>query len=99
MKVQNLTIKFSHQRDLLRIDYIGDRRYPIYKEGGETHVLIEGPDIEIRAHSKCVKNDMYWKDKGRKIALKKALEGSTLSKDVKAEIWETYRTTTKVPRW
>ena len=99
MKVQNLTIKFSHQREQIADCIINGHVHPIFAPGGETHVVVEGPNFQLTAHSKCVNGDMYWKDKGRKIALKNALKGSTLSKADKASVWEEYRNMTKTPRW
>ena len=100
MKVNDLTIKFSHKRD---VHYIEEDEkghvHPIFKPGGETHVIIEGPNFQLTANSKCVEGDMFWKDKGRKIALKKALTKSTLDVDTKRAIWNEYRTMTKKPRW
>lgn len=99
MKVQDLKIKFKHERQIIGESYANGKVYPIFEQGGFTHVTIDGPDFQINAHSKCVDTDMYWKDKGRKIALKRALEHSTLSKEDKASVWEEYRTMTKIPRW
>ena len=44
--------------------------------------------------------DHFEKDKGRKIALSKALKGmSHLSKKQRTNIWNDYRKMTKEPRW
>lgn len=99
MKVQNLSIKFKHERQVIGEVEANGKVYPVFEKGGHTHVTIEGPDFQINAQSKCVNTDMYSRDKGRKIALKRALEASTLSKEVKASIWEEYRTMTTPPRW
>lgn len=99
MKIQNLSIKFKHERKITGVNGVNGKLYPVFEKGGHTHVTIDGPDFQITAQSKCVDTDMYWKDKGRKIALKRALENSTLSKETKADIWEGYRTMTNPPRW
>lgn len=44
------------------------------------------------------KGDAPNRDKGRKIALKRALQ-DIFTKDERKAFWETYRTMTKVPRW
>jgi len=41
--------------------------------------------------------DQYSKEKGRRVALAKAIEHFT--KEDRTEIWEAYRTMTKTPRW
>ena len=65
----------------------------------ETHCIIETPDEVFKGVSKCSTKDMFCKDTGRKIALKKALNESDIPKEHRAQIWEEYRNMTVVPRW
>lgn len=51
------------------------------------------------ATATCNVHDVFTKDKGRKAALKKALQDSFLIKDERKAIWEDYRLMTKTPRW
>lgn len=56
-------------------------------------------EIIGNGESMCSKDDTFNKNMGRKIATARAIKAAEIPKEVRKEIWETYRTMTKVPRW
>ena len=53
-----------------------------------------------RAKTTCSKSDNFNRNKGRKLAISKALTGSPVAKEERKLFWEAYRTKmTKNPRW
>lgn len=49
--------------------------------------------------AECSKKDMFSKDTGRKVSLKRALETGPFTKEQRAAVWEDYRLSRPVPRW
>lgn len=49
--------------------------------------------------AECSKKDMFSKDTGRKVSLKRALEDVPFTKEQRAAVWEDYRLSRPIPRW
>ena len=44
-------------------------------------------------------NDLFDKNIGRKLSLSRAIKHMDLIKDHRVEVWNDYKTQTKIPRW
>lgn len=60
-------------------------------------VLDENSQVLTQGVAICGSRDHFCRDTGRKYSMKRALE--PLSKETRTKIWETYRRSTKNPRW
>lgn len=111
LKVRNFLVRFAYEYDKKKnvkaTLAIIEKYEDIIKDEktGEDHPvshLISAGRAQCHTYDKIV--GMYSKDVGRKIALKRALENHDNfngweNKKVRSEVWEAYRTMTKVPRW
>jgi len=99
-----VNVRFYYDRS--RKTIFNSKGVPVVEEKPiSTNVELEYNGIPVRVKVKCSKYDSFTKEKGRKIALKKAIDDLRNNKFVditKAErtaIWNDYRTMTKKPRW
>lgn len=72
-----------------------------YNEGLYTTCSIFTRDGRLvsSGEAQCSKKDMFSKETGRKVSLKRALESSSFTKEERAAVWEDYRLSRPVPRW
>jgi hypothetical protein len=53
--------------------------------------VIDSKGKEVTGKSICSKKDLFQKETGRKIALKRALEQLSLTKEERKRVWDDYR--------
>lgn len=102
IKLGPVNVRFYYDRS--RKIIINSKGIPVVEEKPiSTNVEIEYNGIPVRVKVKCSKHDSFTKEKGRKMALKKAIDDLRYSVDISKEertaIWNDYRTMTKKPRW
>lgn len=101
MIVDNLRIywKYTH----VSIQYFGDKKKLHNKEVIRTECFIVTKDnaekILARSWTQPHHTDRYDKEKGRKLALERALVKLAADRELRTKIWETYRTMSPTPKW
>jgi len=97
MKVGDLVIKWLYSKEGKYIE-----KEDMTVEVERTDCVIQHAETEKvlgQSATWCSPYDVYNKEKGRRIALQRALLSGPLNKATRSEVWEAYRTLTKVPRW
>lgn len=87
MKIGNLLVSWKYE---------GRKTYCVLKSAikeGEIH-----PQIGC-AYVKRMISDPQNKEKARRLSMAKALCACGIERNIRKEIWETYRTLPKTPRW
>ena len=83
MKVNGLTIKWRHDK----------------LQDVTSCELCDGEDLLAEEVAICGKKDIFSKDFGRKLSLRRCLKSAKMDRSVRCKIWEVYRTVPANPRW
>lgn len=87
MKVGNILVSWRYE---------GRKTYCVVKSAikeGDIH-----PEIGC-SYVKRMKSDPHDKEKARRLSMAKTLIALNIPRTQRKEVWETYRLSTKIPRW